>query len=263
MSNQDHSSEASMKQDRFADSAGVPWEGRSFEANSWANDDGAADAHLIQTIENLHSGSGSVEQVVEAFRAARVLIPLLANLGESGQGAHGKTVDKSADLSIVTVETPDQQDGLPVFSSVQAMKKWNADARPVPVDAVKAALAAAQESNTRIVLDPGSPTEFVFRRPAIAAIAQSLPWIHPSRDPRVKEAFDAAVRGEELILSFEVLDIDEKSLLASAELQLELRLQDGLTREQLDPVLQRLAKALAESRDIAEYVDSLRVKLVS
>ncbi len=250
-------------QNPLADSAGIPWEGRAFEPNNFAGDDGSADANLIASIEALRSGNGSVEQVVDAFRAARLLVPLLANLGESEVGAHGQVLDKSADLSIVTVETPDQQDGLPVFSSVDSMKAWNETARPVPVDAVKAALAAAQEGNTRIILDPGSASEFVIRRPAIAAVAQGLDWIHPAKDERVRAAFVEATAGSPEILGFEVRDIDPQSVLAAAEIQLELRLVAGLDREELDRVLQGLAKALAESHDIAEYVDSLRVKLVS
>lgn len=250
-------------QDSLADSAGVPWEGRAFEANSFSNDDGSADATLTAALGSLRAGTGSVENVVAAFRSARLLVPLLAKLGESEVGAHGQVIDKSAELAIVTVETPDQQNGLPVFSSVESMKTWNSAARPVPVDAVKAALAAAQEGNTRIILDAGSPTEFVIRRPAIAAVAQGLPWVHPVRDDRVRAAFAAATAGSPEILGFELHDIDAQSVLAAAEVQLELRLVPDLERDELDRVLQSLAKALAESHDIAEYVDSLRVKLLS
>jgi hypothetical protein len=250
-------------QDPLADSAGVPWEGRSFEPNNFSGDDGSADAALVKAITALRASTGSVEAVVDAFRSARLLVPLLAKLGESEVGAHGVLVDKSAELSIVTVETPDQQNGLPVFSSVESMKVWNADARPVPVDAVKAALAAAQEGNTRIILDAASPTEFVIRRPAIAAVAQGLPWVHPVKDERVRAAFAAATDASPEILGFELYDIDPQSVLVAAEVQLELRLVPDLERDELDRVMQSLAKALAESHDIAEYVDSLRVKLVS
>jgi len=249
--------------DRFADSAGVSWSGRQLEQNSWAGDDGSADANLLAAVAALRAQSGTSEQVVDALRGARVLVPLLANLGESAEGPHGQTVDKSAELSIVTVETPDHQDGLPVFSSVAAMQAWNPSARPVPVSAVKAALAAAQEGNTRLILDPMSPSEYVLRRPAIAALAQGLEWVHPVRDPRVKAAFQSATAGSPEILGFQLQDIDPIATLESAELQLELSLTSGMSREQLDPVLQKLAEALAASHDIAEYVDSLRVKLAS
>ena len=257
----DHSSH--INPDRFADSAGVSWSGRQFEANSWSGDDGSADPKLIEAIGSLRAGTGTAEEVLDALRDARVLIPLLADLGESGVGAHGQTVDKSADLSIVTVETPDHQDGLPVFTSVSAMTAWNSQARPVPVFAPKAALAAAQESNTRVIVDPMSATEFVVRRPAIAALAQGLPWVHPVRDPRVHAAFAEAIKVSDQIIGFELHDIDPNALLDAAEIQLELRIVAGLTREELDPILQDLAKALAASHDIAEYVDSLRVKLAN
>ena len=251
-----------INQDRLADSAGVPWAGRSFEPNSGVGDNGEADQGLVTSIRALASGAGSTEQVVAALSVARVLIPLLAELGESGEGAHGQTVDKSADLAIVTVETPDGQDALPVFSSVAAMSIWNPTARPVPVSAQKAAIAAVQEGNTRIVLDAANETEFVVRRPALAAIAQGLAWVHPSRDQRVRQAFEDATDGIAEILSFELSDCDPLSQLAAAEVQLELTLKPGMSRDQLDVVMQNLAKALAESEAVAEYVDSLRVKLV-
>jgi hypothetical protein len=166
-----------INKDRFADSAGVPWEGRSFESNPFSNDDGSANPELISALAEFRGNPTDPREVFKAFAASRLLIPLLADLGESGEGAHGQTVDKSGDLSIVTVQTPDGQTGLPVFSSVESMARWNKTARPVPSDAIRVALAAASEGNTRIVLDPGSETEFVFRRPAIKAMALQQEWV--------------------------------------------------------------------------------------
>ncbi|MFM7030084.1 MAG: SseB family protein [Micrococcales bacterium] len=171
-----------MNPDRFADSAGVPWEGRHFEANPWAGDDGSADTNLVAAIQALRSGDAVAEDVLVAMRAARLLVPLLANLGEAGEGAHGQTVDKSADLSIVSISSPDGQVALPVFSSVAAMSRWNSTARPVPIETPRVALAAASEGNGRIVLDPGSDTEFVVRRTAFSTRPRCMAhWICPTR----------------------------------------------------------------------------------
>jgi hypothetical protein len=249
--------------DKFADSAGVPWDGRAFEPNAFAGDDGKADPALIEAITKLQDGNASVVDVVDAFRSARVLIPLLADLGEAGEGAHGQTVDKSADLSIVTVETPDKQNGLPVFSSVATMQAWNPVARPVPHSAVKAALAAAAEGNTRIVLDPGSATEFVIRRPAIEAIAKELPWTPSYSDREVVDAFDQALAGNSELASWAISAGDPKSTLASAEVELTLLLAKTLTQEDFDALMQRIAKSFSESEVIALRVDSLRVKLAT
>ena len=252
-----------MNPDKFADSAGVPWEGRAFEPNAFAGDDGSADANLIASIEELNAGTGSVVEVVDAFRKARVLIPLLANLGEAGEGAHGQTVDKSADLSIVTVETPDKQNGLPVFSSVATMSAWNKDARPVPHSAVKAALAAAAEGNTRMILDPGSATEFVVRRPAIEAIAQELPWIPSYDDDAVRAAFGSALEGFEEFSAWSIAAGDPLSRLISAEVELTLSLAKSFTQEEFAELMQKVASKISESEVIALRVDSLRVKLAT
>lgn len=246
---------------RFSDSAGVPWEGRELHENNFANDDGSADVTLIETITKFQSGEAKNEDVVAAFSKARLLIPLLADLGESEIGEHGHKVDKSAELSIVTVGTPDDQNGLPVFSSVAAMQRWNTSARPVPSDATRVAIAAASEGNTRIILDAEGPTEFAIRRPAIAAIAQEEKWVHPARDSRVSEEFARVLADVEEFLSFDLEDCDPQSRLHSAELQLVLKLAEGLTGERVQELMQGLAKKLAESSVIAEHVDSLRVKL--
>jgi hypothetical protein len=252
-----------MSDNIYADSAGVPWEGRAFEPNAWSDDDGTANPRLIELIHALHAGEARSDSVLDELRNSRVLIPLLANLGESGVGAHGQTVDKSADLSIVTVETPDSQSGLPVFSSVEAMQRWNPKARPVPTAAVKAALAAASEGNTRMILDPMADTEFVLRRPAIAALAQGLKWVSPEEDERVLGAFAAALDALEPLAGWELAAGDPLCLLASAELELTLKLPDGLDTEAIDDLLKEIAKRLSESFEIAEYVDSLRVKLAA
>src|SRR5690606_5637275 len=104
------------------DSAGVPWEGRSFEANPHAGDDGSADPALLDALMRFRAGEGSQSEVVDAFRDARVLIPLIAEKGalEQGQeptlGPYGLPVDKTQELSIVTVAAPDGRKVQPVFS---------------------------------------------------------------------------------------------------------------------------------------------------
>ena len=246
---------------KFTDSSGTPWAGRSFDVNNFAGDDGSAPARLIEVIAEFHDGLAMAEQVVDAIRESRLLIPLLAHLGESEEGAHGQTVDKSAELSIVTVATPDDQNGLPVFSSVAAMQLWNPTARPIPVDARRVALAAAVEENTRIILDPESKTEFAIRRPAIAAIAHNLNWVHPVRNQEVHNSIAAVIAKSPDFIGFDLLDCDPKSRLHFAELELQLTLKPGLSEERVAELMQALAIGLGESGEIAEHVDSLRVKL--
>lgn len=89
-----------------ADSAGVPWEGRSFEPNPHSGDDGSADPALLAALTAFHAGQGDAVAVVEAYRTARLLIPLVAETGSAGQalepevGPYGLPVDKTQELSI-------------------------------------------------------------------------------------------------------------------------------------------------------------------
>ncbi len=255
-----------------ADSAGVPWAGRSFQPNAHAADDGRAPEALSDALRRFRSGDGGQGDVVAEFGRSRLLIPLLAELGDpstgsggavgSEIGAHGLAVDKSQELSIVTVEGPDGRRVLPVFASVEAMSRWNPLSRPVPADGVRVALAAAADGTDLVVLDPGSPTEFVLRRPAVWAVAQSQPWHPPFDSPDVRDAFARSIGTELAVLGVDLTAGDPDARLAGPELIVRLTLVGGLTRAELDAVLQRLAARWAADDAIATLVDSLTVRLV-
>lgn len=247
---------------KFTDSAGVPWAGRSFDINPYSGDNGEADAELIRTISEFQSGKCGPEQVLKAIGQSRLLIPLIANLGESGEGAHGHQVDKSADLSIVTVLTPDNQRALPVFSSVAAMNKWNPEARPVPNDGRKVALAAASEGNTRLVLDPMGESEFVVRRPGIAAIAQDLDWITPADNPDVVEIINSVLADSGSVESFTLVPGDPTCRLVGQELVVVLYLVPGLTEAELKNLENDFFAQIANSERFVELVDSVGVKFL-
>lgn len=246
---------------RLADSAGQPWEGREFDENAFGDDDGSAPPALLGALAAFRAGEVGAEAVVDAVRASRLLIPLMARLGESDTTDDGLLIDKTQELAIVTVAGPDGRTVLPVFSSVTAMQTWNRDARPVPADGMRVALAAAAEDTELVVLDPTSETEFVLRRPALWAIAQSRAWLPSDRDPEVFAAFTASIGSELGVHDIELVAGDPGARLAGEELVVRLTLAGGLTRDELDAVLGRLAQRWAADDVIATRVDSLRVQL--
>ena len=248
---------------RFTDSAGTPWEGRSFDSNSFADDDGSAPPELIEAIAAFRAGEVGAEAVIDQIRVSRLLVPLLANIGESEIGAHGQNVDKSAELSIVTVKSPDDQDSLVVFSSVEAMGRWNKASRPVPTDAIRIALAAASQMSTRVVLDPGSDTEFVVRRPSIAKIAQSLPWLPPERNDAVLKVLQDSIAGETLVLKIEASTADPQSRLLGSELQVSIQLEPKAEPAVVRELIDRISSNWSESEEFALAVDSVAIKLRS
>jgi hypothetical protein len=244
-----------------ADSAGVPWEGRHFEPGSNSDDDGSAPEKLIEAIRRFHAHDLGEADVVDALRESRLLIPLVAVLGDDGLTEHGH--DKSQELSIVTVEGPDGRTVLPAFTSVAAMAHWNPKARPVPATAGRVALAAASENTDLVVLDATNDTEFVIRRPALWALAQSQPWLPSYADTDVLSAFMDAAEPETAVLAVQLAPGDPGSRLAGPELIVQLTLAPGLDRAALDAVLARLQERWAASETIAERVDSMRVVLAA
>lgn len=233
-------------------------------ANTHASDDGRAPEALVAALDAFRAGDAGQAPVVAEFARSRLLIPLLAELGDGGSevGAHGLAIDKSQELSIVTVQGPDGRKVLPVFASVEAMSRWNPLARPVPADGVRVALAAADDGTDLVVLDPGSPTEFVLRRPAVWSVAQSHEWQPPFESPAVGAAFRGSIERELAVLDVILLPGDPTARLTGPELVVRLELVAGLSREELDAITGRLARGWAADDVIATSVDSLTVKLV-
>lgn len=246
-----------------ADSAGVPWEGRHFEQNDWGSDDGSAPEKLVEAIRRFGSGDVGEAEVVDALRDVRLLVPLIAHLGEAGENEHGHTIDKSQELSIVTVAGPDGRNVLPAFTSVDAMRAWNPTARPVPVEAQRVALAAASERTDLVVLDPTSATQFVIRRPALWAIAQSEPWLPSYLDPHVEKAVTDATADILEVLDLSVEPGDPHASLAGPELVIRLTLDRGLDAARLAELTTLVRYRLSVDELFATRVDSLTIQVVA
>lgn len=248
-------------EENTADSAGVPWAGRRFEPNPRADDDGSAPPRLLAVLEGFRAGTADAAAVVDEVRVSRLLVPLLAEAGDVGYNAKGQKVDKTQELAIVTVEAPDGRRAMPAFTSVGAMTAWNPSARPVPVEAVRLALAAAGEGTDLVVLDPTSPTEFGIRRPAVWAIAKQEPWTPSWADEALAAEYSAlgADIAEVVGVALEAGDPDAR--LTQAELLVRVRLTPGLGTEDLRAVMAVLTSRWSQSELIAERVDSMSVAL--
>lgn len=244
-----------------ADSAGVPWAGREVKSNPFAGDDGSADQGLASALAQYAAASGvpTLERVVAALAAARVLIPILAELDVSGTNESGQVVDKEASAGVVALEAPDGRQALPVFSSVAAMAAWRADARPVPVESVRAALSAVAEDWALLVIDPGGPVTVLVPRPAVWAIAQGNQWF-----PAVSEdVVDPAVLAEVTAALGSLHQVRTVTVVPgrNAEVAVVLGLIPGLDRTGLDAVLATVNSILASSDLISERVDSLEIQV--
>lgn len=217
----------------------------------------------MAAIAGFHAGSIGEQGVVDVLRTSRLLIPLLTRLGEEGVNAKGTKVDKSAELSIVTVAGPDGRTVLPVFSSVQTMKAWNPIARPVPASGPRVALAAANEGTDLVVVDATSETEFAVRRPALWAMAQEIEWTPSYASQEVAAEFGRSVVDEGSVLSLGLEAGDPGARLAGPELSVHLTLTGQLDEDALSALLGRLSDRWSRSSLIAGCVDSLGIILHS
>ena len=264
------------------DSAGQPWAGRSLSGedakiHNFEDDDGAADAGYLAALAALAAGTDGEASVVASLATARVFVPILAQLAEEGEAvadAHGGELhgDKQADMALVTLKAPDGRTALPVFTSAAALATWHPEARPVAVYAARAALSAVAEGAELLVLDPGSATTFVVRRPAVWALARQHAWTPSYSDPAVAEAVEAAAAG---VPALRRVEIPPGGGVASAqaggrelpgggagpELRVVLYLEDGLDAGAVQTLVAGLNDAWARNETFAERVDSIEIKL--
>ncbi|KZX22601.1 SseB family protein [Rathayibacter tanaceti] len=258
-----HPSEPRPLPAHLTDSAGAPWAGRHFEPSAAPADDGSAPEALVAALDEFAEGSRGPEAVIDALRTSRLLIPLVARVGEEGEGTAGLRADKTQELAIVTVAGPDGRTVLPVFSGVDSMRRWDPFARPVPVDGRRAALAAVAEGTEVMVLDPGSEREFAVRRPALWSIAEGGDWRPSADDPDVIDALRAGAAGEPIVASLDVRAGDPAQRLTGPELVVVLHLRPGLDQEALGALIARLGERWAADAVVAARVDSLTLQLAS
>jgi hypothetical protein len=264
------------------DSAGQPWAGRSLtgddaKIHNFEDDDGTADAGYLAAVAALISANGNEAAVVASLAAARVFVPIVAQLAEEGDVAatpngHDVHGDKQADMALVTLKAPDGRTAMPVFTSAAALAAWHPQARPVAVYAARAALSAVAEGAELLVLDPGSEYTFVIRRPAVWALAQQRDWLPSYADPELADAMAQSTAGYPAVRRVELRPGGGVASATAAgaavpgggpgpELRVVLFLEDGLDAAGVQAMVAGLNSDWSRNAVFAERVDSIEVKL--
>lgn len=246
-----------------ADSAGQPWAGRTLKANPFSDDDGSAPAELEAALGQADETERLVA-VADALREARVIVPVVAHEhpGRAADGSvaahvkHGSgdpQADACASAAMVSVRTPDGRAALPVFSSVARMQAWDATARPVPVEGVRAALSAVADADSLLVLDAAGPVTVLLRRPAVWSVINNERWLPSWQDPELTSVAAQALRG---ITELTAVRLEQGT---GSELRAVLALAPGLTREQMMDVVTCAQEALSADPVLTDRVDSLEL----
>jgi hypothetical protein len=141
-------------------------------------DDGSADPVLAAALASYVASPGDEERHVDVFlalRSARVLVPVVAVLGEAEVDGDGMAREKTSDMATVLLTGLDGRQALLAFTGTESLLAWRADARPVPVSAVDAARSAVQEGAAALVLDVAGPTTYAVEGDLLTGLARG--WI--------------------------------------------------------------------------------------
>ena len=160
----------------------------------FAGDDGAADPALSAALA-AYAEDRDAHPVLRALRESRLLVPVVAVLGEVEVDEHGLAHDKTSDMATVLLTGADGRQALLAFSSLATLAAWRPDARPVPVSAVDAAKAALSEGASALLVDVAGPVMFPVEgadlEPLAAgwrleAVGERAGWVGPIDSPQAE-----------------------------------------------------------------------------
>src|SRR5580704_961646 len=120
-------------------------------------DRGGADPRVTSALAAYQAGQGSEQAALGALAAARLLVPVIAVLGDgSSTDTEGDTHgDKDSEMVLPTLIGRDGRPAVLAFTGLDALARWRPDARPVPAEADRVWRAAVADGCAR--WPPGSP----------------------------------------------------------------------------------------------------------
>ncbi|MBO0842276.1 MAG: SseB family protein [Nocardioides sp.] len=140
--------------------------------SGFPGDDGETAPAVAQALQTYAAKELSYGKVLATLADARVLVPVVAVLGEVEVDEAGLAHDKTSDMATVLLTGADGRQALLGFTGMTTMRAWQADARPVPVTLRDAAKAAIQDGADAIVLDLAGPVPFAIEGEDLQRLAE-------------------------------------------------------------------------------------------
>lgn len=98
----------------------------------FSDDDGSADPRLSAALAAWAEDRAAVGPVLDALKGARLLVPVVAVLGEVEEDENGLRREKTSDMAVPTLKAGSRT-ALPAFTSTASLARWDPAARPVAV----------------------------------------------------------------------------------------------------------------------------------
>ncbi|MQY14029.1 hypothetical protein SRB5_41900 [Streptomyces sp. RB5] len=169
---------------------------KNIPIHEFADDDGSADPALAAALAAWAADRTPATDsgVLAALAGTRLLVPVVAVLGEVETGPDGHKREKTSDMAVPTLNTPDGRRALPAFTSTDALTRWDPAARPVAVSLKQAVRATVSEQADTLALDVAGPVPYALTGPALLAAADGRASVDPLADPAVTDALRAVLK---------------------------------------------------------------------
>jgi hypothetical protein len=174
-----------------------------------AGDTGGADPAVSAALAAYAAGAATEHAVLTAVAASRLLVPVVAVLAEASAdgtvppvpasahpgsrsepvpaSAHpGSHSEKETEMALPTLIGNDGRKAVIAFTGTDTVRRWRADARPVPVPAARLWSAVEAEQADAVVIDVAGPVPLVVEGARLRALASGEPPPFPHEDPDVR-----------------------------------------------------------------------------
>lgn len=152
----------------------MPYE-RVLPDPGFADDDGNASVQVLAALAAYDEAPEvRYAETLALLQETRVLVPVMALLGDVEYDEGGLVHDKTSDMATVLITGQDGRTALLSFTSTGTLAAWNPEARPVAVGLRKAALSAIQDGADALVVDIAGPVLFAVEGPELRALAEGL-----------------------------------------------------------------------------------------
>ncbi|TCJ21300.1 SseB family protein [Nocardioides jejuensis] len=177
------------------------FEGAKLIQANFPDDDGTQSPALAAALTAFAAGQpGAYVDVVRALQPSRLLVPVVALLGEVEYDENGLAHDKSSDMATVLIQNAAGEKALLAFTSTATLQAWNAEARPVPAPAHVAASSALQEEAAALLIDIAGPVPFPLTGADLQGVAagwelvkvgEEWAWAAPAEGVEAASAADS------------------------------------------------------------------------
>lgn len=162
--------------------------GRTIPDPGFAGDDGTVTPALGAALAAYDDSPEGHDGLLAVLAGARLLVPIVASATEVEVVA-GLAHDKTSDMATVLLQGADGRLAQLAFSSLETLRRWDSEARPVPVRGDLAARAAVYDGAAALLLDLAGPVPVVIETEDLRALAAGAVlgrvgderiWIRPS-----------------------------------------------------------------------------------